>query len=44
MLVLFTFVLIIQFLAMVVHRIGTVLHFLGRAPYRVNDRLVKNSK
>ena len=35
--VLFTFVLIVQFLAMVVHRVGTVTHYLGRAPYRVNE-------
>lgn len=36
-LVLFTFVLLIQFLAMIVHRVGTLTHFLGRAPYRINE-------
>ena len=36
-LVLFTFVLLIQFLAMIVHRVGTLTHFLGRAPYRFNE-------
>lgn len=33
-LVLFSFVLIIQFFAMVVHRVSTLIHFLGRAPYK----------
>ncbi|XP_045184960.2 uncharacterized protein LOC123542969 isoform X2 [Mercenaria mercenaria] len=36
-LVLFGLVLIIQFLAMIVHRVSTLTHFLGRAPYRVGD-------
>ncbi|XP_052786292.1 chitin synthase chs-1-like [Mya arenaria] len=35
-LVLFSFVLLIQFLAMILHRIGTLTHFLGRAPYRMS--------
>ncbi|XP_052786371.1 uncharacterized protein LOC128221808 [Mya arenaria] len=37
-LVLFSFVLVIQFLAMILHRIGTLTHFLGRAPYSVSDK------
>lgn len=32
-LVLFGFVLIVQFFAMIVHRVSTLTHFLGRAPY-----------
>lgn len=36
-LILFTFVLLIQFLAMIVHRVGTLTHFLGRAPYKGNE-------
>lgn len=36
-LVLFGLVLIIQFFAMIVHRISTLTHFLGRAPYRIGD-------
>lgn len=36
-LVLFGFVLIIQFFAMIVHRVATLTHFLGRAPYRFGD-------
>ncbi|XP_052786209.1 LOW QUALITY PROTEIN: uncharacterized protein LOC128221647 [Mya arenaria] len=41
-LVLFSFVLLIQFLAMILHRIGTMTHFLGRAPYRVGDKYNKS--
>ena len=29
--------LLIQFLAMIVHRVGTLTHFLGRAPYKGNE-------
>ncbi|XP_052242760.1 chitin synthase chs-2-like isoform X5 [Dreissena polymorpha] len=33
-LVVFSFVLFIQFIAMIIHRITTATHFLARAPYR----------
>ena len=38
-LVLFSFVLLIQFLAMIVHRVITLTHFLGRAPYSPSGKL-----
>lgn len=36
-LLLFSLVLLFQFLAMLVHRLATLIHFLGRAPYRYGD-------
>ncbi|XP_053387016.1 chitin synthase-like isoform X2 [Mercenaria mercenaria] len=35
--VLFSFILLLQFLAMIVHRISTLMHFLGRTPYKCNS-------
>ncbi|KAL4216723.1 hypothetical protein ACF0H5_024446 [Mactra antiquata] len=37
-LVLFGMVLIIQFIAMIVHRITTLTHFLGRAPFKTGAK------
>ncbi|XP_052268478.1 uncharacterized protein LOC127869860 [Dreissena polymorpha] len=37
-LVIFSFVLFIQFIAMIIHRLTTATHFLARAPYLFGDK------
>ncbi|KAH3868287.1 hypothetical protein DPMN_031430 [Dreissena polymorpha] len=37
-LVIFSFVIFIQFIAMIIHRLTTATHFLARAPYRYGDK------